>query len=127
MYEEIIALRSLAVELDKAKLTSEDARQGVRITNKFSKLGIDPDKHLDLVRVCKEIGNPEFVHSTIRLMEIEHGSGLSYRETIKRFEEAAQGLPAAEAKIQKMQDYIENLNQKIINKKQKSCFMLFFL
>jgi len=118
VYDEVIALRSLAVELYNAKLTTEDARQGTRIIHKFFKLGVEPDRHIDLIKVCKEIDNREFIQCTIRLMEIEHGSNLSYEETIQRFQETAMSLPAAETKLQKLREELKHLSEHEANKRQ---------
>lgn len=118
VYDEVIALRSLAVELHEVKLTTEDARQGTKIIHKFIKLGVETDRHIDLIKVCKEIDNLEFVHYAIRFMEIEHGSNLSYEETIQRFQKTAMSLPTVETKIQKMQEKIKSLNELMARKQQ---------
>ena len=113
VYEKVMALRSLAVELHKARITVDDARQGSKIMGKFLAHGINPDKHQNLVQLCKEIGNPDFVRSALRFMEIEHGCGLSYTGIVRKFEETAQKLPAAEAKILRLENEIRTLNEKI--------------
>lgn len=118
VYDEVDSLRSLAVELYKAKLTTEDASRGLVISKAFSRLGVSQDKHLSLIRVCKEIDNTEFIHCAIRLMEIEYGSNLSYEETIRKFQETAMSLPSAEAKLQKMQEKIKSLNELMARKQQ---------
>ena len=46
---EVESLRSLSVELYKSKLTMEEARQGHNIIKAFLKLGINPEKHLNLI------------------------------------------------------------------------------
>ena len=43
------------MELYKSKLTVEEARQGHNIIKAFLKLGIDPEKYLSLVEVCKKV------------------------------------------------------------------------
>ncbi len=71
VFIEVDGLRSLAVELYKAKLTAEDAKQGLEIINKFSKLGVNPDKHSAIINTCKKVDDPRFIHCAIRFMEIQ--------------------------------------------------------
>lgn len=118
VFIEVDGLRSLAVELYKAKLTTEDAKQGLDIINKFIKLGINPEKHSAIISVCKEVDDPRFIHCAIRFMEIEYGSNLSYEETIQRFEDAAQRLAPAENKLREKQEKIKSINLLISQKQQ---------
>lgn len=68
--EEVDALRSLAVELHKAKLTVDEAKEGTKIEKAFIKLGISPATHMILVKVCKEINDQEFVNAALKLAKI---------------------------------------------------------
>jgi len=56
--EEVDALRSLAVELNKNKLAADDAKEGAKIIKAFNGLGIKPSAHTLLVKVCKEVKTP---------------------------------------------------------------------
>lgn len=118
VFNEVDELRSLSVELYKAKLTTEDAKQGLDIINKFKKIGINPDKHSVVINMCKEVDDPRFIHCAIRLMEIEYGSNLSYEATIERFEDAAQRLSPAENKLREKQEEIQSINLLIPQKQQ---------
>ncbi len=70
LMEEVDALRSLAVELHKAKLTVDEAKEGTKIEKAFIKLGISPATHMILVKVCKEINDQEFVNAALKLAKI---------------------------------------------------------
>jgi len=48
---EVDALRSLAVEMTNANLTTQEAKQGVRIIREFSKLGVEPEHYTMLIEV----------------------------------------------------------------------------
>lgn len=46
MFDEVDTLRSLSIELQKAGLIVEDAKQGLNILKNFLKLGVDFNEHL---------------------------------------------------------------------------------
>ena len=68
---EIEALRSLAVEMADAGLTSEEAKIGLKIYKAFLKLEVSPDQHQNLIKVCSKINNQDFVHAAVKFTEIE--------------------------------------------------------
>ncbi len=53
--DEVTSLRRLAVELYNSKLTVVEAQQGHEIIKAFLKLGVSPEQHLSLVKVCQEV------------------------------------------------------------------------
>ena len=73
---EVESLRSLSVELYKSKLTVEEARQGHNIMKAFLKLGINPEKHLNLVEVCKKVEDPGFTKVPFCLSRIQESDKL---------------------------------------------------
>ena len=61
VYKEVDELRSLSVELDKAGMSVTQAREGAKIVKAFATLGIAPERHTTLVKVCRDIDQPGFV------------------------------------------------------------------
>ncbi len=96
---EVESLRSLSVELYKSMLTVEEAKQGHNITRAFLKLGIDPEKHLSLVEVCKKVEDSGFVEAALKLSQIEAQTGMEYHRVMSDFEKALSQLPQLEKKI----------------------------
>lgn len=99
VFNEVDSLRSLSVEMTKADLTVEDCRKGMNIIKAFSKLGIAPDQHTALVKVCKHVNDPGFVQAALKLSKTEAENSMSYKEVIARFEKAISELPPTEKKL----------------------------
>lgn len=96
---EVESLRSLSIELYKSKLTVEEAKQGHNIIKAFLKLGISPEQHVALIKVCQEITDPGFVEAALKLSQIETKTGTSYQQVISGFEKTLNQLPNFEAKV----------------------------
>jgi DNA repair exonuclease SbcCD ATPase subunit len=103
VFNEVDALRSLSVELSQAHLTVEEAREGVKILKAFLKLGVSPDKHTMLAKVCGEIDDLGFVNAALKLSKIEAESDLGYEQVIAKLEKAKSELPSAEKKLQEVE------------------------
>lgn len=113
------ALRSLSVELYNSKLTVEEAKQGHTIIQAFIKLGVSPEEHLALIKVCHEIADPGFAQAALLLSQIESSSGKSYHELISDFEKASIALPQLKAKIAEIKEEIESANDELMKKQQE--------
>ena len=96
---EVESLRSLSVELYKSKLTVEEAKQGHNIIKAFLKLGISPEQHLALIKVCQKVDDPGFVKAALKLSQIETQTGMGYHQVISGFEKAQNQLPQLEEKM----------------------------
>jgi len=116
---EVESLRSLSVELYKSKLTMEEAKQGHSIIKAFLRLGISPEKHLDLVEICQKVGAPGFSEAAIRLSQIEAQTGMSYHQVMSSFEKAQNWLPQLEEKITKAKTELKSTNDALHRKKQE--------
>ena len=119
VYNEIGELRNLSVEMQKYNLTTEDAREGVGIIKAFSKLGVSPEKHVMLVRVCGKINQPGFIDGALKLARIEDESGISYEEATLKFEKVTRELPATKRNLKATKTELESLNTLISNRKQE--------
>jgi len=86
---EIDSLRSLAVELSKSQLTVQDARQGLGIIRAFLALGIPPERHKELVDVCKKLTHPGFIPAALELCHLQAKSGMSYEKTVSQAKQLA--------------------------------------
>ena len=119
VFEEVSELRSLSVELLKVNLTSEDAREGVKIIRAFNRLGIRSDQHIKLVQVCKKVDDEGFITSLLRFVEIEDNSDKSYDEIVSNFESVASQLPLSEKKLMALKTEIGSLNNTLTKKKSE--------
>jgi len=119
VYNEVDGLRSLSAELARADVTVEEARQGVEIIRAFKKLGVSPNRHADLVRVCKEVDNPGFVQAALKLAKLEAESKLTYEEANSRLETAIRELPQAEQKVKQARSEFKSLNDHLDRKRHE--------
>jgi hypothetical protein len=116
---EVESIRSLSVELYKSKLTVEEARQGHNIIKSFLKLGINPEKHINLVEVCRKVEDPGFTESVLKLSQIESQTGMDYHQVIPGFETAQKQLPQLEEKIAGAKAELKSLNDGLLKNKQE--------
>ena len=119
VFNEINALRSLSVELSTCKLTVEEANQGLKIMKAFSKLGIGPEQHTALVKLCKEVDDPGFIQAALKLNRIETEGNMSYEKVVSRFERMTLELPSAENELKKIQTKFKSLSDLIAKRNQE--------
>lgn len=119
VFNEINALRSLSVELSTLKLTVEEANQGLKIMKAFMKLGVSPEQHTALVRLCKEVNDPGFIRAALKLSRIETEGSMSYEEVVSQFEKMTSELPPAENRLKKVQSKLKSLNDLIAKRNQE--------
>lgn len=84
---EVDSLRSLAVELSKNRLTTEEAKEGVSILRLFNSLDVPSSEHNRLIKVISKLKDPQFVPAAIRLVELEATTGKRYPEVVSQFEQ----------------------------------------
>ena len=120
VYNEVNMLRSLSVELSRNKLTVEEANQGLKIINTFVRLGIKPEQHTALVKLCKEIDDPGFIRAALKLSKIETEGKVSHEEVVSRFERVSSELPAAENKLEEIQSELKSLSDLVAKRNQES-------
>ncbi|MFC2019349.1 hypothetical protein ACFLU4_05280 [Chloroflexota bacterium] len=116
---EVETLRSLSVELYKSKLTVEEAKQGYDIIKAFLKLGISPEQHLNLIAVCKEVEDPNFVTAALKLARIESQSGMRYHQVISDFKEATGQLPQLKNATTLAKTKLKAINDALHHRKQE--------
>ena len=107
------------MELYKSKLTVEEARQGHNIIKAFLKLGINPEKHLNLVGVCKKVADPGFVEAALKLSQIETQTGMGYHQITTGFEKAQKQLPQLEDKIAEAKTELKSISDGALKNKQE--------
>jgi len=116
---EVDTLRSLSVELYKAGLTAVDARQGLTIIRAFHRLGIEPEQHALLVKVCKEVGDADFVKAAIKLTDLENTTGMSFDKAICRFKEVSTQLPPLEDRLEARETKLKSIEANIKERQQE--------
>ena len=119
LMEEVDALRSLSVELHKAKLTVDEAKEGVKIEKAFIKLGISPEEHMTFVKACKEVNDQGFVNAALKLARIESEGNMSYEEVLTGFKEMTSQLPILEKLIENRNAELNSINSSLADKKQE--------
>jgi predicted transcriptional regulator len=119
VFNEVNALRSLAVELSKANITVEEAKQGHNIVRAFLKLGVRAEQHTSLVKVCREVSDPGFVQAAIRLSKIEAESNMSYETIVARLEQAASQLLLKEKLLNETKTDLAHTEKCLGDKKQE--------
>ena len=119
LMEEVDALRSLSVELHKAKLTVDEAKEGTKIIKAFIKLGISPVTHMTLVKVCKEVNDQGFINAALKLAKIETDSNISYEEAVSGFQEMTSQLPVLEKQIENSNTDLNSINSNLVDKKHE--------
>ncbi len=117
--DEVDALRSLSVELHKAKLTADEAKEGTKIAKAFIKLGISPAEHITLVKVCKEINDQGFINAALKLAKIESDNNISYEEVVTGFQNMTSQLPVLGKQIEDRNIELNAINSNLVNKKQE--------
>lgn len=110
---EVDSLRSLAVELYNEGLTVEEAKDGLAIIQAFHKLGIPPGKYAALVEVCGDIEEPDFVKATLKLIELEKATGMSYREVAAQFEKVTSDLNDLDDRKNRLQSELAQLEHSV--------------
>ena len=116
---EVQNLRSLAVEMHGAGLSSHDAREGLGIVKAFSKLGVDPGQHALLVKICQKVGDPDFVHAALTLGKIEKSTGIGYAEIVADLESSATQLPEAKKQLQSAKAKLADREGALVQTKQE--------
>jgi len=119
VFNEVDSLRSLSVELSKANLTVEEAKQGQSIIKAFLKLGIKPEQHVSLVKVCKEINDPDFIQDALKLNKIETESNMSYQEVMVRLENTLSQLAIKEKLLNQVKTKLADVEECLSLKNQE--------
>lgn len=109
VFEEVSELRSLSVELLKVNLTTEDAQRGMNIIKTFHQMGVEPEQHTLLIKVCKEVRDPYFVKAAIELTNIENTTGMDFHQAIERLQEVSIQLPPLEDRIEDREKKLNDL------------------
>jgi len=109
--KEVDSLRSLAVELAKGKMTVEGAKQGLHIIRLFHQLGVTPDRHQDLIRLCGRVKDQGFIDAALRVRQQEEATGMTYEQVVSRLEDLAPKVKPLEQREIQLKGEISQLNQ----------------
>ena len=119
VFDEVDALRSLSVELSQADLTVEEAKEGLRIIKAFMKVGVRPEQHLTLIKVCAEINDPGFIQAAVKLNKIEAEANMTYAQVIFKLEKAISELSLVESKLQETLSGVESTTESLTQKRRE--------
>lgn len=118
VFDEVDGLRSLSVELSKAKLTVAEAKDGLRIFRLFIELGVSPKEHGTLLKACKQLKDLGFVHGAVKLVKIEQESHIPYEQAISGFEKATSQLLLVEKQLKEVKAQVESVRKSLAQEKQ---------
>jgi hypothetical protein len=118
VYNEIEAIRSLSVELYKSNMTTEEAKDGCKISKAFVKLGIMPEQHLTLVKVCKEISDPCFVQAAVKLSILESQTNMGYNDIILKLDDMISRLASLKTELGTAEAGLKSVNAALAQRKQ---------
>lgn len=116
---EVESLRNLSAELFKSKLTTDEAKEGHHIIRTFLKLGISPEKHLDLVEVCQKIATPGFVETAIELCHLETKAGMDFHKVTTTFKKTQNELSRLQKETNAKRGALKSTNTVLAGRKQK--------
>ena len=119
VFDEVSALRSLSIELSKAKLTVDEAKEGTKVVKAFTELGVAPKKYIELAKVSKQIEDPGFIHAAVKLAKIETESGMSYEDVLSRFEKIVSELPSTKKQLQEAESKLQAVEESVGQRKQE--------
>jgi len=114
---EVDSLRSLAVELFKNQLSVRDAREGLELVLAFSALGVPPQRHKDLVEICKKVQDPGFVSAALELCQLEAKEGMNYEQVIAQFKEMSPKVQHLKSERQALNSQLSALDKELADKK----------
>ncbi|MGB2878545.1 MAG: hypothetical protein WBB97_11040, partial [Dehalococcoidales bacterium] len=80
--DQVEALHSLAAEFKKAKLTTEEAKVGLKMELLFQKFGIKQEDYKDLIEAYTKIKTEGFINSVVKLNKLEQSTGMTHEEIV---------------------------------------------
>lgn len=85
--EEVSSLRSLSVELQKSKVTAEEAKSGLKILKLFDSMGVPPEEHKALVKAVLRLKDADFIKAAKNLIKLEESTGKNCTEIVGEYEQ----------------------------------------
>jgi len=116
---EVDELRRLSVELDKAGMSVQQARENAKIGKAFADLGVAPEQHNRLVKVCQDIDRPGFVEAACQLAEIQEREGITYDEAPLKLKKTVGELRIAKAQLESTRSEMETKQQELVSAKKE--------
>ena len=104
---------------EKMREAVEEAKQGHNIMKAFLKLGVRPEQHTSLVKVCKEINDSGFIQAALKLGKIEAENNMSYQEVMARLENTLSQLAAKEKLLNRKETKLVDTEARLNVKKKE--------
>jgi hypothetical protein len=83
---EVSALRGLAIDLYKSKVSVGEAKAGLKMVTLFNSLDVPPDEYKILAKTLKKMKDPEFHKAGMKLIKLEETTGKVYTDIVDEFE-----------------------------------------
>jgi predicted transcriptional regulator len=123
VFNEVNSLRSLSVELAKAKLTVEEARRGLRMIQLFTDMGIPPERHADLVELCRKIDEPLFIQAALEVAKAEQEMGMNYDGMVRSAGKLAREIHMKNDELKTLQAELASVNRLLTERKAETSAM----
>lgn len=89
---EVSALRSLAIDLYKSKVSIEEAKAGLKMVAIFNSLDVPTKEYKLLGKMFKKLKDPEFTKAGMKLVKLEESTGKDYIEIVSEFEKLGEEI-----------------------------------
>ncbi len=96
---EVTALRSLAVDLYKSKVSIEEAKSGAKMVALFHSLDVPPEDYKVLAKILKKLKDPEFYKVGMKLVKLEESTGKDYNTILGEFEQMGEEIAVRQEAI----------------------------
>lgn len=102
--DEVSALRSLATELYKSKVSIKEAKAGLKMVALFNSLNVAPEEYKVLAKMFKKLKDPEFPKAGTKLVKLEESTGKEYVDLVDEFEKLGEEIAERQEKIADLQE-----------------------
>jgi predicted transcriptional regulator len=96
------SLHSLAADLQKVKLTVEEAKTGLRVHQMLNKYGIDEENYMDLIEACARMHSDGYLNSAMKLNQLEKSTGLGYADVVTEYQTTSGELKEAKDNLREL-------------------------
>ena len=118
MMDDIEMLHSLAVDLQAAGCTVEEAVAGLVVVSAFKELGIEQD-YPSVIKAAAKLHKEGFLDSAIELTALEQSTGMDYQEIVDEAAKASQQLEKALIQLEETSDKLNNAKNDLANIENK--------
>lgn len=119
--DQVTVLLDLAAELKKAKITPEEAKNGLKMELLFQEYSVPQEEYGNLIETCEKLKNEDCFNAALELNKLEKGTGLSYAELVNKYKGFTDQLTQAHDNLENITAKISTRNEELadVNKQKK--------